>query len=124
MVVDDEEDVVFLVKKILTEREHQVEAATSGQEALDIVTDFRPDLILLDVMMPEMDGWEVSKKLKENEETRDITIAMLTVRSEDEDKVTSFDEGLADWHISKPFTKDSLLKTVEWLLSNPLKREE
>ncbi|MFQ5888189.1 MAG: hypothetical protein ACE5HY_05785, partial [Candidatus Hydrothermarchaeales archaeon] len=60
---------------------------------------------------------------RENEETKDITVTMLTVKSSDEDKVTSFDDGLADWHISKPFKKKGFIRTVKWLLESPLKRE-
>ncbi|GCC11228.1 response regulator MprA [archaeon] len=129
LVVDDEADVAYLVKKILTGINHEVEIANSGKEALDKIhsgseSGYKPDLILLDVMMPEMDGWEVSRRIKENPSTKDVIITMFTVRSEDEDKVTSLDRGLADWHISKPFKKDTLIRTVEWLLTKPLKRED
>ncbi|GBE54669.1 MAG TPA: response regulator [Euryarchaeota archaeon] len=125
LVVDDEPDVAYLVKKILTDINHEVETANSGKEALDkIHSGYKPDLILLDVMMPEMDGWEVSRRIKENPSTKDVIITMFTVRSDDEDKVTSLDRGLADWHISKPFKKDTLIRTVEWLLTKPLKRED
>ncbi len=125
MVVDDEPEMVFLIKKILEDGGHEVETANSGQEALDkLKAGVKPDLILLDVMMPGINGWEVSRRIKENEETKDIIVAMLTIKSEDEDKVTSLDEGLADWHISKPFRNEELLRTVNWLLKRPIKREE
>jgi two-component system response regulator VicR len=124
MVVDDEPEMVFLIKKILEEGGHEVETANSGQEALDkLESGSKPDLILLDVMMPGLNGWEVSRKIKEKEDTKDIIVAMLTIKSEDEDKITSLDEGLADWHISKPFRNEELLRTVNWLLERPIKRE-
>ncbi len=123
MVVDDEEDVVYLVKKLLTQHNHEVETALSAQEALEkLDSGYKPELILLDVMMPGMDGWELSKIIKEK--YSDITIAMFTVRAEDEDKLKSLESAKADWHISKPFKKEELLRTVEWLLTKPLKREE
>ncbi len=125
MVVDDEAEMVFLIKNILENGGHEVETAYSGKEALDkLESGIRPDLILLDVMMPGLNGWEVSRKIKEGEETKDIIVAMLTIKSEDEDKVTSLDRGLADWHISKPFKNEELLRTVNWLLERPIKREE
>lgn len=123
-VVDDEEEIVHLVEKILTDKGHRVESAISGREALDkLATGYRPELILLDVMMPGMDGWEVSRSIKNSEDTKHITTVMLTIRSADEDKVTSLDEGQADWHISKPFTREGLTRTVEWLLTRRIKRE-
>jgi CheY-like chemotaxis protein len=125
MVVDDEPEMVSLIKKILEDGGHEVEPAYSGQEALEkLESGIKPDLILLDVMMPGLNGWEVSRRIKEREETKDIIVAMLTIKSEDEDKVTSLDEGLADWHISKPFKNEELLRTVNWLLKRPIKREE
>jgi CheY-like chemotaxis protein len=77
----------------------------------------------MDVMMPGMDGWEACRRIKEDPETRDMLVAMLTVKSEDEHKVRSLDEAIADWHISKPIRKDRLVRTVEWLLKSPFKRE-
>lgn len=123
MVVDDEEDVVYLVKKLLTQHNHEVETALSAREALDkLDSGYRPELILLDVMMPGMDGWELSKIIKEKYDN--IKIAMFTVRAEDEDKLKSLEQAKADWHISKPFKKEDLIRTVEWLLAKGLKREE
>ncbi len=124
LVVDDEPDIVFLVQKILKNGGYDVAGATSGQEALDKIKAERPDLVLLDVMMPGMDGWEACKKIKEDDDTKDIMVAMLTVKSEDEDKIQSFDYAIADWHIAKPIDRAKFSKTVEWLLTTPLKRKE
>lgn len=123
MVVDDEADMRFMVRKILENEGHEVIEAEAGKVALDKLKEVKPDLILLDVMMPGLDGWEVCKQIRENKETENITVAMLTVKSTDEDKVTSFDDGLADWHISKPFKKKRFVKTVKWLLESPLERK-
>ncbi|MEE8358349.1 MAG: response regulator [Candidatus Hydrothermarchaeales archaeon] len=123
MVVDDEADMRFMVRKILENEGHEVIEAEAGKVALDKLKEVKPDLILLDVMMPGLDGWEVCKQIRENKETENITVTMLTVKSTDEDKVTSFDDGLADWHISKPFKKKRFVKTVKWLLESPLERK-
>ncbi len=123
MVVDDEADMRFMVRKILENEGHEVIEAEAGKVALEKLKEVKPDLILLDVMMPGLDGWEVCKQIRENKETENITVTMLTVKSTDEDKVTSFDDGLADWHISKPFKKKRFVKTVKWLLESPLERK-
>lgn len=122
MVVDDEADVVYIVRKILEKENHEVLEAYSGAECLTRLEKERPDLILLDVMMPSLDGWEVCKRIKNNEKTKDIVVAMLTVKAEDEDKITSLDSAQADWHISKPIEEKRLIATVHWLLTNPMKR--
>ena len=123
LVVDDEPDVLEVVKSRLELHGFQVITAKDGEEALQKVEQEEPDLVLLDVMMPGLDGWEVCKQIRENKETENITVTMLTVKSTDEDKVTSFDDGLADWHISKPFKKKRFVKTVKWLLESPLERK-
>ena len=73
-------------------------------------------------MMPELDGWETCKQIKADDDTKDTMVTMLTVKSEDEDKVKSLDYALADWHINKPIDRKKLVKTVKWLLTNPIKR--
>lgn len=121
MVVDDEPEVIRLVRNMLGKEGYQVIEAHSGQECLDKLRKEKPDLVLLDVIMPGMDGWEVCKRIREDERTRDTRVAMVTVKSEDKDKIKSFDESLADWHISKKYI-ERLPKTVKWLLEAPLKR--
>jgi len=123
MVVDDESDMRFMVRKILENEGHEVIEAESGNIALEKLKEVKPVLIILDVMMPGLDGWDVCKKIRENKETENIIVTMLTVKSTDADKVASFDEGLADWHISKPFKKNRFVKTVNWLLESPLERK-
>jgi CheY-like chemotaxis protein len=122
MIVDDEDNVRYVVKRMLEEDGHEVLEASNGNECLEKLEEERPDLILLDVMMPGLDGWEVCKRIKEDEKTKDITVAMLTVKSQNEDKITSFDDAGADWHINKPFKEERLIRTVNWLLESPLKR--
>ncbi|MEE9594070.1 MAG: response regulator, partial [Candidatus Hydrothermarchaeales archaeon] len=79
--------------------------------------------VLLDVMMPEMDGWETCKIIRADDETKDTPIAMLTVKSTDKDYLRSLDEATADWHIAKPIDIAKLIKTVEWLLESPHRKK-
>ncbi len=123
MVVDDEPDIIYLVSKILKGEGYEVVSARSGDEALKILKKEKPTLILLDVMMPGLDGWETCKRIKDDPALKNITVAMLTVKSEDEDKVQSFDYAIADWHIAKPIEKEKFVRTVKWLLTSPLQRK-
>jgi DNA-binding response OmpR family regulator len=122
LVVDDEEDLRELVMEVLRTTGLQVYGASKGEEALKKVKKVKPDLILLDVMMPDIDGWEVCRRIKDNPETRRITVSMLTVKGQDIDKIRSFDYAIADWHISKPINMEELTRTVLWLLEKPLRR--
>lgn len=122
MVVDDEPDIRYLLRKMLEKEGYEVTEARDGRECLEKLKKERPDLILLDIMMPGMFGWEVSKRIKEDEMTKSIPVAMLTVRTSEEDKVKSLEESLADWHISKPVDREKLMETIKWLLETPSKR--
>jgi CheY-like chemotaxis protein len=118
MVIDDEPDIVFLVEKMLKKEGYDVMHAYSGEEGLKKLEKVKPDLILLDVMMPGINGWETSKKIKENPKLRSIPIAILSVKSTDEDMEQSFQFGHSDAHIPKPIIRKKMLSTVKWLLEN------
>ena len=79
-------------------------------------------MILLDVMMPGLDGYDTCKKIKNDKEYRSIPVAMLTVKSEDEDRLRSLEECKAEWHIAKPVEKEKLVEIVNWLLKSPPRR--
>ena len=115
LVADDEEDVRTLVAEVLRSARFDVHLAGGGREAIDIATRERPDLVLLDVMMPEISGWEVCVTLKNHPDTQAIPIVMLSVRNEIRDMITSMQAG-ADDHLTKPFTRRKLLATIERLL--------
>ena len=115
LVVDDEEDVLQLVKTILTGARYSVTTARRGAEALELAARERPDLILLDVMMPEISGWEVCSMLKNSAETQNIPIVMLSVKNEIRDMITSMQAG-ADDHVTKPFSRRKLVATIQRLL--------
>jgi|Deesub1362A_J573_1020465.scaffolds.fasta_scaffold01152_10 DNA-binding response OmpR family regulator len=122
MVVDDEEDILSLIQKILTKEGHTVITARDGKEALEKLKHVKPDLILLDIMMPGMSGYQVCKIIKQSDETSSITVAMLTVKADDEDKIRALEDSRADWYFTKPIDTERFAKSVEWLLKNPPRR--
>lgn len=116
LVVDDEESLLILVKTILEGAGYDVTTAGSGPQALERLDSEEVDLVLLDVMMPDMDGWEVVKEIRNNPETSHLPIAMLTVKTLSPEYFYSNDvEGLVDY-INKPFSKKDLLRRVEDIL--------
>lgn len=118
MVVDDEEGVVFLVKSILEKDGHEVIEAHSGEECLEKLEIEKPDLILLDIMMPGMDGWEVLRKIKNDAATKSIPVAMLTAKMLTVDTVQRKEvDGLVDY-ITKPFSIESLSGDVKEILED------
>lgn len=112
LLVDDEEDILDFLELILEEQGYSVVKANSGREALAAAQMHRPELILLDIMMPEMDGWEVLKLLKADEEVSHIPVAMLTARTEMKDKIQGLQEGAIDY-ICKPFATKELLEKLQ-----------
>src|SRR4029453_4069590 len=120
LIVDDDEDVLLIVQTILDNSGYTVVVARNGREGVEKAIETSPNLILLDVMMPELSGWEVCTTLKSAPETRQIPIAMLTVKSEIRDLITGMQVG-ADDYITKPFTRKKLLSTVRRFLDE--KRE-
>ncbi|HEY3172565.1 MAG TPA: EAL domain-containing protein [Thermoanaerobaculia bacterium] len=115
LIVDDDEDILLIVQTILANAGYSVLVARNGREGVDLALETKPDLILLDVMMPELSGWEVCTTLKNAPETRQTPIAMMTVKSEIRDLITGMQVG-ADDYITKPFTRRKLLETVRRLL--------
>lgn len=111
MVVDDDADIIDLTRLILEGDGYQVTAARSGPEALEKLESTRPDLILLDINMPDMDGWQVLKVLKVEERTSDIPVAMFSIKGEVRDRVHGLQSGAYDY-ITKPFSYDQLLMRV------------
>jgi EAL domain-containing protein (putative c-di-GMP-specific phosphodiesterase class I)/DNA-binding response OmpR family regulator len=115
LIVDDDDDILSIVQTILSSAGYETFLARNGREGVDMALRLQPDLILLDVMMPELSGWEVCTTLKNAPETRQIPVAMLTVKSEIRDLITGMQVG-ADDYVTKPFTRRRLLSTVRRLL--------
>ena len=118
LVVEDEEDLASLVEVNLHLSGYEVTTAGDGGAALEAVAQQRPDLILLDVMMPVLDGWQVLRRLKEDEEFADIPVVMLTALSEERDIIRGHLQG-AVRYLTKPFEMKVLLRTVEEGLQEP-----
>jgi len=111
LVVDDIPKNIQLLSGMLSEKEYKIAFATNGEQALKQASNINPDLILLDIMMPEMDGFEVCEKLKNNEDTKDIPVIFLTGKTEAEDITKGFELGAVDY-ITKPFNTEELLARV------------
>ena len=112
LVVDDERNVTRLVRMYLNAEGFRVETAANGEEALEKSRSVRPDLIILDLMMPQMDGWEVCRRLRAN---TDVPIIMLTARTDDVDKIVGLELG-ADDYLTKPFNPRELVARVKAVL--------
>src|SRR5215510_9952143 len=111
LVVDDTPANIQVLSAILKEKGYQISVATNGKQALEAVGRVRPDLILLDVMMPEIDGFETCRQLKASDATRDIPVIFLTARTETADIVKGFELGAVDY-VPKPFNSHELLARV------------
>jgi CheY-like chemotaxis protein len=116
MIVDDEPDVVAIVGKLLEKEGYEIVGAKDGEDCLEKLKKVKPDLILMDIMMPGMDGWEITKKIKTNPRTKNIPVAMLTVKAEKKDKIKGFHYSKCDGYLVKPIVKEELIKVVKWLL--------
>jgi two-component system phosphate regulon response regulator PhoB len=115
LAVDDEEDILELIQFNLNREGYKVSTATSGEDALRKVYSKKPDLILLDLMLPDLDGFAVARKLKDDPKKRHIPIIMLTAKGEESDIVTGLELG-ADDYIVKPFSPRILIARVRTLL--------
>ncbi len=115
--IEDDLEMIDLVTLILTRRGFQVKGAHGGRNGLDIVFQDVPDLILLDLMMPGMDGWEVYQQIKANEKTRHIPVIVITAKAQDIDKVLGLHIAKVDDYICKPFRPQELLDSVERVLN-------
>jgi DNA-binding response OmpR family regulator len=115
LAADDDEDILELVAFRLERSGYTVLRARDGQEALDLALEARPDLAVLDVMMPKLDGFELTRRLRAEEATRRMPIILLTARAQDTDVDQGFDAG-ADDYIRKPFSPQELRTRVQAIL--------
>ena len=120
LLIDDHQTVFRLLEAIVRIKGYTLIYAESGQQGIVVARQEQPDLILLDVMMPDIDGFKVCQYLKENEDTKDIPIMFLTARGSDGDLETGRKAG-ADGFMTKPFQTIEVLKQIELLLSKKTK---
>lgn len=124
LVVDDEKDILELVEYNLTKNGYRVKTVTSGEEALELIKENDYDLIILDLMLPGVDGLDLTKIIKSDKQKAGIPIVMVTAKSEEADKVAGLEIG-ADHYVTKPFSPRELVAIVKATLRRrPVKQEE
>ena len=116
-IADDELDFVSTLRSRLEFEGFVVTTAVDGKEALQRIPDEKPDLILLDIMMPTMNGYQVCRELKINPDTRRIPVLMLTAKSQESDKFWGKEAG-ADDYVTKPFDMEDLIEKIRGLLDD------
>jgi len=117
MVVDDNPDIITIVRTILEGKGFKVLSASSGAECLATLKTQKPDLIVLDIMMPDMDGLEVLTRLKATSEFSNVPVVLLTAKVQYEDVLGGYKLG-ADYYITKPFTSTQLINGINLLLGD------
>jgi len=122
LIADDEPNIVAAIEFLLKQRGHDVYTATDGAEALSIVERIVPDLVLLDVMMPQASGYEVCQNIRRRPEWRHIKVIMLSAKGRDSEVVRGLTLG-ADFYVTKPFSTRDLMSRIEGLLEPPAAHE-
>ncbi len=115
--IEDEQEMIDLVRLILNRRGYEILGANGGREGLDMVRQELPDLVLLDLMMPDMDGWDVYQQMKADESTSRIPVIVVTAKAQSIDKVLGLHIAKVDDYISKPFSPQELVDSVEKVLA-------
>jgi DNA-binding response OmpR family regulator len=116
LIVEDEESLLKLESILLTSKGFDVRGVPNGQAALDAIAESLPDLVLLDIMLPEIDGFEVCRRIKSDPATRHLPVIMLTAKKSREDMARGEKVG-ADWYITKPFKSAMVIETIQRFLN-------
>ena len=122
LVVDDEPDVLLLCRVNLEFEGYEVLEAADGEQAMERIRAHRPDVVLLDVMMPKMDGWQVLSAVKADADLADIPVVMLTAKVQDQDQIRGWSQGAADY-ITKPFSPLALSQVLQDVLETDPEEE-
>ena len=117
LCIEDEQEMIDLIKLILERRGFEVLGAVGGKEGLEVIRREKPDLILLDLMMPEIDGWEVYRQMKADEQVKDIPVIVVTAKAQSIDKVLGLHIAKVDDYVTKPFGPQELLKSINKVLA-------
>ena len=118
LCVEDEPEMIDLIRLILGRRGFEVKGAAGGIEGLNMIRQQPPDLILLDLMMPDMDGWEVYQQMKADEKTKHIPVIVVTAKAQSIDKVLGLHIAKVDDYITKPFSPQDLMNSVDKILNS------
>jgi two-component system, OmpR family, response regulator VicR len=116
LCIEDEPEMIDLIRLILSRRGFEISGANGGKEGLAIIRKDHPDLVLLDLMMPQMDGWEVYQQMKADQATKDIPVIVVTAKAQSIDKVLGLHIAKVDDYITKPFSPQELLASVDRVL--------
>lgn len=114
--IEDEPEMIDLIRLILGRRGFELIGAVGGREGLEMVRQVKPDLVLLDLMMPDMDGWEIYQHMKADEELRHIPVIIVTAKAQSIDKVLGLHIAKVDDYITKPFGPQELIESVNRVL--------
>ncbi len=117
LCIEDEPEMIDLIRLILNRHGFDVQGADGGIEGLELTRKNLPDLILLDLMMPDMDGWEVYQQIKADEKTSRIPVIVVTAKAQNIDKVLGLHIAKVDDYIAKPFSPQALLESVQKVLN-------
>jgi DNA-binding response OmpR family regulator len=118
LCIEDELDMIELMRLIVSRRGYAFDSASGGEEGLRKVRETHPDLVLLDLMMPDLDGWEVYQQMKADEKTRDIPVIVVTAKAQSIDRVLGLHIAKVDDYIAKPFSPQDLMSSVERVLKS------
>jgi two-component system response regulator VicR len=116
LCIEDDQEMIDLICLILSRSGFEIRGANGGKEGLEIIRTEHPDLVLLDLMMPEMDGWEVYQQMKADEATKNIPVIVVTAKAQSIDKVLGLHIAKVDDYIAKPFSPQELLTSVDNVL--------
>jgi len=117
LCVEDEPEMIDLIKLILGRRGFDVHGAGGGFEGIKMVRELQPDLVLLDLMMPDMDGWEVYQQIKGDPSIKNTPVIIVTAKAQNIDKVLGLHIAKVDDYIAKPFSPQELLESVERIIN-------
>ena len=115
--VEDEPEIIDLIRLILGRKGFDLTGATGGLEGLEAIRRVKPDLVLLDLMMPDMDGWEVYQQMKADPDLKNIPVIVVTAKAQSIDKILGLHIAKVDDYVTKPFGPQELLQSVERVLS-------
>ncbi len=117
LYIEDDSEMIDLVRMIVTRNGYELIGAYGGRQGLDAILTEKPDLVLLDLMMPDVDGWDVYQQIKASEETRHIPVIIITAKAQPIDKVLGITIAKVDDYICKPFRPQELLESIEKVIS-------